>query len=650
MSKTLVTSTGAQIQLGSELGRGGEGSVYEVPTLPKQVAKLYHQLPDAKKQAKLRFMAASADDKLLSYVAWPQVTLHPHAGGPVAGFLMPKVTGRDPIHAVYSPAHRRQERPKAAWDFLLYVARNTAAAFEVLHSHGHVLGDVNQGNVMVGSDSRVVLIDSDSFQVNASGSLHLCEVGVAHFTPPELQGSSSFQRLTRTANHDNFGLALLIFHLLLGGRHPYSGVPMRSGVGDALEVDIKGFRYAYAHDSAARGIGPPPRSIPLSMLPVPIEAMFHAAFTERGSSGARPTSAQWVTALDKTREALTKCSTSPIHVYPSHSTSCPWCAMEKQGVIYFVGLLATFTAPAALGRGFVLLQVWALIEAVPPPPAVKLPVVDTSGVTAAPLPSSIPGEGPATFLKIFVVVASFAALAYAPALWLLIVPAAIWAWSLAGSAGSEIRSQERLKRRAAKDAAQAENDRLVAQLKNEAGPEGFMTKCAELARARQEFESLEKAEGFDIERLKSSAHDRQKQQYLDRFFIDRANIPGVGPNRKAALRSFGIETAADINRGSVVQVRGFGQGLTRAMLDWRASCERGFRFNPNTALSDADKNAVRAKFAVRKATLAGVLNSGPSELLRFRQSATTKATTLVPQITRAAIQLAQAEKDLSLLQ
>mgnify|MGYP000709306936 CR=1 FL=1 len=147
------------------------------------------------------------------------------------------------------------------WDFLLYVARNTAAAFDTLHSHGHVLGDVNQGNVMVGGDSQVVLIDSDSYQIRAKDTVHLCEVGVSHFTPPELQGISSFKGVTRTPNHDNFGLALLIFHLLFGGRHPYSGVPLRKGVGDALETDIKEFRYAYARDAQNRGIAAPPGSI-----------------------------------------------------------------------------------------------------------------------------------------------------------------------------------------------------------------------------------------------------------------------------------------------------------------------------------------------------------------------------------------------------
>ena len=242
MGRTVYTSSGTPIELGRELGKGGEGSVFEIPALKDQVAKVYHKAPDPKKQAKLGYMAATADAKLLSYVAWPQETLHERRGGPVVGILMPRVSGKAPIHMVYSPAHRRQDYPKVAWDFLLYVARNVAASFEAVHSHGHVLGDVNQNSFMVGRDSKVVLIDSDSFQVDARGTLHLCEVGVSHFTPPELQSLRSFAGFTRTASHDNFGLALLIFHVLFGGRHPFSGVPLRSGVGDALETDIKNFR------------------------------------------------------------------------------------------------------------------------------------------------------------------------------------------------------------------------------------------------------------------------------------------------------------------------------------------------------------------------------------------------------------------------
>ena len=66
---------------------------------------------------------------------------------------------------IYSPAHRRQSYPHCAWDFLLYVARNIASSFATVHEHGHVVGDVNQNSFMVGRDSKVVLIDSDSFQI-----------------------------------------------------------------------------------------------------------------------------------------------------------------------------------------------------------------------------------------------------------------------------------------------------------------------------------------------------------------------------------------------------------------------------------------------------------------------------------------------------
>lgn len=161
MTKTFVTDTGKTIQIGRELGKGGEGSVYEVPANHHWVAKLYnaHHQPDAQKQAKLRFMAATADKELVSYAAWPQETLHKTPNGSVVGFLMPKVSIRAPIHMLYSPAHRRQDYPNKAWDFLLFAARNTAAAFAAIHHHGHVLGDVNQGNVLVGADSKVVLID-----------------------------------------------------------------------------------------------------------------------------------------------------------------------------------------------------------------------------------------------------------------------------------------------------------------------------------------------------------------------------------------------------------------------------------------------------------------------------------------------------------
>ncbi|MDQ9168997.1 helix-hairpin-helix domain-containing protein [Oxalobacteraceae bacterium R-40] len=647
MGKTLITSTGKPIQLGRELGKGGEGTVFEVPGFPKQVAKLYKGKIDQAKQAKLAFMASHADDALLNYAAWPQETLHESPAGPVIGFLMPKVTGRDPIHNIYSPAHRRQERPNLAWDFLLFVARNTAAAFETLHTHGHVLGDVNQGNVMVGSDSKVVLIDCDSFQITANKAVHFCEVGVSHFTPPELQGLSTFRGVTRSANHDNFGLALLIFHLLFGGRHPFSGKPLRNEVGEALESDIKAFRYAYAVDGQNRGIAPPPNTIPMNLVPDSMGTMFHLAFTERGATGNRPTAHQWVAALDSLRPGLRKCGMSSMHRFPGHLSQCPWCAMESKGIVYFIDL-GTAYVPGS-DNTFILAKVWALIEAVQPPPSVAPPNIANISASPQPLPASIPGEGQAHAWKVAIVIISIVMFVIFPDAWFVWAIAAWIGWASTSNIGASEREEERRRRQAILDRAQKEYENLVNRLRNETGPGEFQKKKQELANCREEYKSLPAMEKAELDKLHATAEQRQKHQFLDKIFIEDATISGVGPTKKAALRSFGIETAADVEWNKVRAVKGFGDVLTRVVVDWRKSCERRFVFNPRLAISAADVNSVRAKIGMRKKVLETTLSAGPAELNRFRLESTSKAKAIEAQLAQAATKYAQAKADMSVV-
>jgi DNA-binding helix-hairpin-helix protein with protein kinase domain len=652
MTKTFVTGAGKTIEIGRELGRGGEGTVYEVPSNHHWVAKLYntHHSPDASKQAKLHFMASTVDKELLSYAAWPQETLHRISNGPILGFLMPKVSERVPIHMLYSPAHRRQDYPDAAWDFLLFSARNTAAAFATIHHHGHVLGDVNQGNVLVGSDSKVMLIDTDSFQINANGMVHLCKVGVGHFTPPELQGMATFDRMPRTSNHDNFGLALLIFHLLFGGRHPYSGVPLRADAGEALEKDIQAYRYAYARDGQQRGFKPPPKSIPITIVPDQIEAMFTAAFTENGAKGWRPTAQQWVTALDGLRGQLKRCSTTPMHVYAGHLDRCAWCALEDHGVIYFldvrVGVAPTGTT------GFVLARTWAAIEAVPAPPTIPISNIASFAVTANPIPSGVSRTGTKTFLRIIIISVTIGLFTVIPGtwfLWFLILGGALWAWAAVGDLGNDERGAEKANRQAARDAARQAYDQIVTRIQREISQESFSRKKQELARLADEYKQLPEREKTELANLHASAEARQKLKFLDRFFIDAATISGVGPAKKAALRSFGIETAADVTWHKVIAVKGFGEALTQVMVDWRTACERGFVFHPHLAVTEADKNAVRAQMATRKRTLEITLNAGAAEIQAIRQELISKTKALSPLLQAASLKLAQTQADLNII-
>lgn len=648
MTSSFITGTGKTIEIGRELGKGGEGSVYEVPANHHWVAKLYnaHHRPDVLKQAKLRFMASTADQELLSHTAWPQETLHQKANGPVIGFLMHRVSGLVPIHMLYSPAHRRQDYPRAAWDFLLFAARNTAAAFSVIHNHGHVLGDVNQGNVLVGGDSKVVLIDTDSFQINSHGTTHLCKVGVAHFTPPELQGVASFDRVPRTSNHDNFGLALLIFHLLFGGRHPYSGVPLRHEAGEALEKDIQAFRYAYAPDGQRRGFNPPPKAIPISIVPDPIQAMFTRAFTENGVTGSRPTAQQWVTTLDGLRRQLKCCASTPMHLYPGHLDRCPWCVLEDHGVIYFLDIRLRVTPPVT--TGFVLARIWAAIEAVQPPPAIALPNLAAIAVKPTPLPPGITQNGTITNWRVVIVGIAFWLFIVIPGAWFFIVASAWLAWAAVGNLGRDERKAEQTKRQTANDAAQKEYVQILARIRQEISPDAFAKKKQDLARLREEYQQLPDQEKSELANLHATAEARQRRQFLERHFIDGVTISGIGPAKKAALRSFGIETAADVTWNKVISVKGFGEVLTRAVVDWRKACERQFVFNPNLAVTEADKNAVRSKIETRKRMLEITLNAGPEELQCLRQNMITKANTFIPRLKAASKRLAQAKADLNI--
>jgi DNA-binding helix-hairpin-helix protein with protein kinase domain len=649
MVRTFVTGKGQTIEIGRELGKGGEGAVYELPASHHLVAKLYndrHQ-PDAPKQAKLRFMAATADKELLNYAAWPQDTLHTTLNGPVIGFLMPKISGRLPIHMLYSPAHRKQEYPHVAWDFLVFVARNIAAAFDAIHRHGHVLGDVNQNNVLVGADSKVVLIDTDSFQVDAHGTAHLCKVGVAHFTPPELQGIASFDRVPRTSNHDNFGLALLIFHLLFGGRHPYSGVPLRTDIGEALEKDIQAFRYAYALDGGQRGIQPPPNSIPVTIISDPIQALFTFAFTENGAKTGRPSAQQWVTALDDLRGRLQRCTATPMHIYPNYLARCPWCTLEAQGVVYFLDIRVGVTHTGS--SSFILARVWASIESIPYPPAIVIPNVAALVVTPNSVPPGIDRQGSITFWRIVTIMVALLLLAVIPGIWFLILGGAWFAWALVGNLGGDERKAERAKRQMALNAAQQVYDKIIYQVQQEVNSEDFTKKKQALARLRDEYQQLPEREKNEIARLRTTAEARQKRQFLERQFIDTSIISGVGPTKKAALRSFGIETAADVTWNKVIAVKGFGEVLTRTVVDWQKACERRFVFNPRIAVTEADKNAVRAQIAVRKHKLEIELNAGAVTLQRMRQDMINKANYLKPQLQAASQKLAQAQADLRAL-
>ena len=371
---------GFTVKLGSLLGRGGEGEVFALND--HEAAKVFHANLAPRKAPKIAAMVRSQSPALLKVAAWPLSTLHA-SGGPVVGAIMPRLRSYWEIHEIYTPQSRRVHFPRADWRFLIRVAANLARAFAVVHDAGHVIGDINFKNVVVYRNTTVTLIDCDSFQIDADGQRYLCEVGVPEFTAPELlNGGQNVLAGPRTIDHDNFGLAVLIFHLLFLGRHPFTGIYLGAGEMSLMKA-IQERRFAYGAAAGVRFMKPPKGSLPLEAVPQ-LAGMFEQAFTSTGSP--RPTALAWMSALEQIvgkrndrSGCLKTCSHNAVHHYVADLTACPWCALESTTKFPIFG----FTPPVG---GLSIRSAVAVAQKIPP---LEATVSKMAGVSASPGSSAL---------------------------------------------------------------------------------------------------------------------------------------------------------------------------------------------------------------------------------------------------------------------
>ena len=363
---------GEEAGLGRCLGQGGEGAVYSVANRPGCVAKIYARRPDEHASRKLSAMVQLGTEELRTLAAWPQNLLHDARTGSVVGFLMPRIDLHHEIHKLYGPADRKLAFPDAGWAFLARAARNLAAAFDAVHRHGHVIGDVNQGNVVVSRQATVRLIDCDSFQITHLGRTYPCRVGVPLFTPPELQGRK-LDEVVRTAEHDRFGLAVLIFHLLFMGRHPFAGRHAERAI--PVETALREGLFAFGREGLRSGFEAPPYSLQLREVTPAVATLFERAFGREASEGApRPTAGQWAATLEGLERCLVSCCDDPRHAHANGGGSCPWCRIENDGGPSFF-----FLPPGAAPDAFDPAAAWRSIEAVASPGPAPLPPLSRAG-------------------------------------------------------------------------------------------------------------------------------------------------------------------------------------------------------------------------------------------------------------------------------
>ena len=304
---------GTPLTLGEKLGQGGEGTVYQAMGTRDTAVKIWNDQTDRSQAgAKIMVMLENPparngpgpETEAQEDTAWPKAMVLDERGKP-AGFTMPLLGRRryTSVFNYFNPAARADTGRKPGTADMLAVAKNLAEATAGIHRAGYVIGDVNEKNVMVASDNRVVLVDTDSMQVKdpTTGVTHRCTKGRDDYTPPRMQGLR-FRDHDRTPDDDNFGAAILIFKLLMNGVHPYASTSDPDVAQDVpLAEKIKREYFPYNESGHTPREHQP--SIPYQEawqdLDFNLRHLFRRAFDpDATQQGTRPTPEEWSRELE----------------------------------------------------------------------------------------------------------------------------------------------------------------------------------------------------------------------------------------------------------------------------------------------------------------------------------------------------------------
>ncbi len=101
--------------------------------------------------------------------------------------------------------------------------------------------------------------------------------------------------------------------------------------------------------------------------------------------------------------------------------------------------------------------------------------------------------------------------------------------------------------------------------------------------------------------------------------------------------------------GRVKCIKGFGDGFTRELVDWRKSLERKFVFDPSKGVDLRDLQAVEHRFQLRRNQIETALRAGPQELSMIRMQILQRRVELQAYVSQEAHRLAQARADLTMV-
>lgn len=285
----IVTKRYGTFKLLSELGSGGEGSIYLANN--DLICKVY-------KKVKITEMKRKKIEKMLTNIidypgiCWPR-DIALNCKGEFVGYIMKKAEGKEMQKAMFIKQLLMKNFPNWKKRHLVTLSINILKRIDYLHKRNVIIGDLNPLNILIKDENVVYFVDTDSYQIEDFP----CPVGTVNFTAPNIQGKD-FKTFLRTFEEEYFAVATLLFMTLLPGKPPYS---QQGGSNPSLNIKRQDFSYPLGKMSNKRTPPGQWRYI-WSHLPYYLKKQFYGIFKE----GNRISASDWLQLMVRYKSDLEK--------------------------------------------------------------------------------------------------------------------------------------------------------------------------------------------------------------------------------------------------------------------------------------------------------------------------------------------------------
>lgn len=330
--ETGFTRPGAvgRLVLGERISRGKEGSVYAIDGEPHLVAKVF-------KKGKVTTHRKEKVELMIQHEVWLPGICFPESAlsyeGEFVGFTMRRAQDAHVLNdTIFIPQELDRLYPGWTRRDLVDVCLSFLKRVKSLHDLNILIGDINPNNVMLGKQKDAWIIDIDSVQVEG----YPCPVGWDEFTAPEILGGV---RGLRSAEHEYFAIAVLLFMIMMTGTFPYEN----SGSDDTVQ-NIKSGLFPYGFDGRSeRDQQPPLRWLYVwSHLSRQLKELFWNSFHRDGSRyhpENRVTVDEWIRAFQGFKKTLSYPDVDPqsLAIFPIRRKAergaklldCPACGGDR---------------------------------------------------------------------------------------------------------------------------------------------------------------------------------------------------------------------------------------------------------------------------------------------------------------------------------